>query len=86
MLIGKHAYLSEKDVTTGWNVKGDTGYYTLKKISLPMDDEKGYSREINSFVAGKAGTYIIYYGVEFKKNDGTNHYEYLSATITVQTP
>ncbi|MGC5328235.1 hypothetical protein [Brevibacillus sp. SYSU BS000544] len=80
-LVGKHLYKNEKDVKTQMGIfYGDTGYGSLKNI------EKGDSRELAVFEAGKPGKYIITFSVSFKKDDGTEHYEYLNSTVTVELP
>jgi len=81
LLIGKHS--KGRSAETGWNVNGDTGYYTLTKNVVRLPDTDEYRKEVSSFVAGKPGVYIIYYGIDYQEN-GEDEHEYLSAKITVE--
>ena len=82
LLVGKHS--KGLDAETGWNVNGDTGYFELIKNVVRLDSDDEYSREVTSFIPGKPGVYTVYYGIDYKLQDGTPQHEYLSATITVE--
>ncbi|MFP3392613.1 hypothetical protein [Brevibacillus sp. SIMBA_040] len=81
LLVGKHS--RGLDAETGWNVDGSV-YFKLIKNVVRLDSDDEYSREVTSFIPGKPGVYTVYYGIDYKLQDGTPQHEYLSATITVE--